>query len=533
MADPSPSTSSSSPAAPPAKEIKKANKPFLVQKRYKEKQAAAEAERAKNGGSSKAAPPAPSFVANALKWTALALLTSAAMSRALTNSWTFGYEGKWSNPKQIYSLLFHPKPLVLSEQQLSFHDGRNPAYPLYIAIDGDVFDVSDGGMRSYGPGGAYHVFAGKDAARAYVTGCFETHLTHDLRGFTEKDMATLDNWKKFYGSHAKYHKVGTVVHAPIDPSSPVPEPCNQGKSQPAGKEAKKAQDGHHPHDQNGRRPAHPRILLRIPRAALLANSLVFRHMLEDAMPGTSSDDGGADTIPLAEKEAELELFFEVLQGQHVERDLDKLTDEQWETLARVADKYDSPVARGVVQCQIWKDMAERVWSFRAFTLAIMINDLPLIRRTAKDALLLRRSENLECGAGEEWRNKLEDWVDMLMIHAAAQATTFKHNLQGCNDDEDGDLIDEYDPDHCTTDAAVRHWHDNLRLAAKTKKRHFNPLHPFTPAFLRFNPREGGWDNPLFKSMDEPGVCSHHRQELFERVEALEEEYLCTMPEFPA
>ncbi|GAA5851395.1 hypothetical protein JCM8547_004231 [Rhodosporidiobolus lusitaniae] len=237
MSSPSPSTSPG-PTSPSLiqKETKPANKPFLVQKRYNERRASQQEEEKRNPRANKGKKNAqPSLAGSVFKWTALALLTSAALSRALTQSWTFGYEGKWVQPKKIYTTLFPPQPLLLSESELALHDGSNPSqYPLYVAIDGDVYDLSDGGMRMYGPGGAYSVFAGRDAARAYVTGCFQTHLTHDLRGFTEKDMATLNNWKRFYSSHAKYHKVGTVVHPPIDPNSPIPEPCNQGKDQPGG-----------------------------------------------------------------------------------------------------------------------------------------------------------------------------------------------------------------------------------------------------------------------------------------------------------
>lgn len=30
--------------------------------------------------------------------------------------------------------------------------------------------------------------AGRDASRAFITGCFETHLTHDLRGLSKDEL---------------------------------------------------------------------------------------------------------------------------------------------------------------------------------------------------------------------------------------------------------------------------------------------------------------------------------------------------------
>lgn len=58
---------------------------------------------------------------------------------------------------------------------------------MYLAIKGDVFDVS-AKRYIYGPGGSYSFFAGRDASRAYVTGCFKEHLTHDVRGLTDAQL---------------------------------------------------------------------------------------------------------------------------------------------------------------------------------------------------------------------------------------------------------------------------------------------------------------------------------------------------------
>ncbi len=69
---------------------------------------------------------------------------------------------------------------------------------------------------------------GVDATRAYITGCFQTHLTHDLRGLSEAELGALKTWTDFYEKSEKYHRVGTVVHPPIDPMSPIPEPCESG-----------------------------------------------------------------------------------------------------------------------------------------------------------------------------------------------------------------------------------------------------------------------------------------------------------------
>ena len=106
--------------------------------------------------------------------------------------------------------------------------------------------------------------AGRDAARAFATGCFQTHQTHDIRGLSERELQvrtiwqlgnlpcathttrsqSLEHWKKFFAESPKYKKVGNVLHEPIDPRSPVPEPCDPKRAKEQLKQSDESQKHH-------------------------------------------------------------------------------------------------------------------------------------------------------------------------------------------------------------------------------------------------------------------------------------------------
>lgn len=135
----------------------------------------------------------------------------------------------WEQNMPDLSKLMPRNQRLFSERMLATFTGDVESRPVYLAIDGDVYDVSSN-RRVYGPGGSYHFMAGRDAARAFATGCFATHLTHDIRGLTDREMQGLEHWKKFFAESKKYRKIGRVLHEPIDPMSPVPEPCDPKKA---------------------------------------------------------------------------------------------------------------------------------------------------------------------------------------------------------------------------------------------------------------------------------------------------------------
>ncbi|XP_006661925.1 membrane steroid-binding protein 2-like [Oryza brachyantha] len=104
-----------------------------------------------------------------------------------------------------------PEPVQVGEitaEELRQYDGSDPEKPLLMAINGQIYDVSQGRMF-YGPGGPYALFAGKDASRALAKMSFEPQdLTDDISGLSPLELGALQDWE--YKFSSKYVKVGTI-----------------------------------------------------------------------------------------------------------------------------------------------------------------------------------------------------------------------------------------------------------------------------------------------------------------------------------
>ncbi|XP_057676704.1 neuferricin [Corythoichthys intestinalis] len=101
-----------------------------------------------------------------------------------------------------------PRPL-LNSHELSLYDGKEGSKGIYLAILGQVFDVREG-RKHYGPGGAYHFLAGKDASLAFITGDFtESGLTDDVSSLSPLQVVALFDWLLFY--QRTYQSVGLVI----------------------------------------------------------------------------------------------------------------------------------------------------------------------------------------------------------------------------------------------------------------------------------------------------------------------------------
>lgn len=131
-------------------------------------------------------------------------------------------------------------PVTLTPSQLALYNGTDTTLPLYVVVNGTIFDVSANRLI-YGPGGNYNFFAGRDATRAFVTGCFKEDLTPDMRGVEtmfvpvedveetltsgqikirrDKELreakakveSAVKRWVAFFRNHKTYFEAGKVV----------------------------------------------------------------------------------------------------------------------------------------------------------------------------------------------------------------------------------------------------------------------------------------------------------------------------------
>ena len=101
------------------------------------------------------------------------------------------------------------KLMELTPRQLLAYNGTDPSKPIYVAMKGQIYDVTSGGSF-YGPGGPYAMFAGKDASRALAKMTKnEEDITSSLEGLSEKEIGVLNDWENKF--QAKYPIVGRVV----------------------------------------------------------------------------------------------------------------------------------------------------------------------------------------------------------------------------------------------------------------------------------------------------------------------------------
>ncbi|PUZ38401.1 hypothetical protein GQ55_9G193400 [Panicum hallii var. hallii] len=121
-------------------------------------------------------------------------------------------------PRRVETQMAPPPPVpepvqvgAITEEELRQYDGSDPEKPLLMAIKGQIYDVSQSRMF-YGPGGAYALFAGKDASRALAKMSFEQQdINGDISDLTPMELGSLNDWE--YKFTSKYVKVGTVRRA--------------------------------------------------------------------------------------------------------------------------------------------------------------------------------------------------------------------------------------------------------------------------------------------------------------------------------
>ncbi|CAM9831649.1 unnamed protein product [Sphacelaria rigidula] len=107
-------------------------------------------------------------------------------------------------------------PRNFTLKQLHEFDGRDEATPAYVALRGEVYDVSSK-PEHYKVGGSYHLFSGHDASYSLATGSLnKADLDKSCDNITAMEDEQLDGWVEKFKHYNEYPVVGKVVPPPAE-----------------------------------------------------------------------------------------------------------------------------------------------------------------------------------------------------------------------------------------------------------------------------------------------------------------------------
>ncbi|GBG25851.1 Membrane-associated progesterone receptor component 1 [Hondaea fermentalgiana] len=120
------------------------------------------------------------------------------------------------DPQRDYPVPERDDGLTMTAEELAQFDGSDPEAPLYLGIMGRIYDVTSG-REYYGVGRSYHHFVGRDATRAFCTGCTAKYcLVSTLAGLDPLLKVEARRWLELYELHDEYTFIGTLVADPVE-----------------------------------------------------------------------------------------------------------------------------------------------------------------------------------------------------------------------------------------------------------------------------------------------------------------------------
>ncbi|KAK7031073.1 hypothetical protein VNI00_013673 [Paramarasmius palmivorus] len=153
--------------------------------------------------------------------------SSAAQTSPNSNAASLAVQGQQKQAETTKSIMQPPKTDLappkddpFTQDELKEFDGSDPEKPIYVAIKGTIFDVTNK-RDVYGSGKSYNIFAGKDGSRGLGMSSLKTEdAVPDWSVLDEKDLKTLNDWHDFF--RKRYNIVGKVTDLPESVKDKIP-----------------------------------------------------------------------------------------------------------------------------------------------------------------------------------------------------------------------------------------------------------------------------------------------------------------------